>query len=61
MNTLNPIEELYNLYSDKETFPHIVEVLDNGVITPGFIEELDKEGRLIEDKYLDLGVMDQEH
>jgi len=30
------------------------------VITPGFIEELDNKGRLIENKYLDFGVMDEE-
>jgi len=30
------------------------------IITPGFIEELDDKGRLIENKYLDFGVMEQE-
>ena len=30
------------------------------VITPGFIEELDDEGRLIGNKYPDFGVTDQE-
>jgi len=30
------------------------------VITPGFIEELDNEGRLIEKEYPDFGVMDEE-
>jgi len=29
MNALNPIKKLYDLYSDEETSPHIVEVLDN--------------------------------
>jgi len=29
MNTLDPIKELYNLYSEEETFPQIVEVRDN--------------------------------
>ena len=27
MNALNPIEELYDLYSDKEEMPRIVEVV----------------------------------
>jgi len=31
-----------------------------GVITPGFIEELDDKGRLIENEYLDFGVTEQE-
>jgi len=31
------------------------------VITPGFIEELNGEGRLMEDKYPDFRVIDQEH
>ena len=30
------------------------------VITLGFIEKLDNEGRLIENEYLDFGVMDEE-
>jgi len=30
------------------------------VITPGFIEKLDNEGRLIENEYLDFGVTDEE-
>ena len=28
MNTLDPIEELYDLYSDKEETPRITEILD---------------------------------
>ena len=28
MNTLDPIEELYNLYSDEEETPRIMEILD---------------------------------
>jgi len=31
------------------------------IITPGFIEELDNERKLMKDKYPDFGVMDQEH
>jgi len=31
------------------------------VITPRFIEELDNEGRLIKEEYLDYGVIEQEH
>ena len=31
-----------------------------GVITPGFIEELDDKERLIENEYLDFGVTEQE-
>jgi len=32
----------------------------NSVITLGFIEELDNEGRLMENEYTDFGVTDQE-
>ena len=32
----------------------------DSVITPGFIEELDNKGRLIEKEYLDFGVTDEE-
>ena len=31
MNTLNPIEELYDLYSEKEKTPWIMEVVDDGL------------------------------
>ena len=31
MNTLDPIEELYNLYSDKEETPWIMEITDDGL------------------------------
>jgi len=48
MNALDPIEELYNLYLDKEAFPCIVEIDDNGL---GF--NLDFEDRLA-NLYLEL-------
>jgi len=31
MNQLDPIEELYNMYSEEEDTPRIVEVVDNGL------------------------------
>jgi len=31
MNTLNPIKELYNLYSDKEETLKITEIIGNGL------------------------------
>jgi len=31
MKQLDPIEEVYNLYSDEETSPHIVEVMDDAL------------------------------
>jgi len=31
MNRLDPIEELYNIYSEKEDTPRIVEVEDDGL------------------------------
>jgi len=31
MKRLDPIEEVYNLYSDKETFLHIVEIADDAL------------------------------
>jgi len=30
MNVLNPIEKLYDLYSDKEETPQITEIIDKG-------------------------------
>jgi len=44
INALNPIEELYDLYSDKEETPRITEMLD---------EELDMRNRLV-DLFMDL-------
>jgi len=35
--------------------------LSSPVITPGHIEELDDEGRLLEDEYPYYGVTDEEH
>jgi len=31
MNTLNPIEELYDLYSEEEEIPRITEVVNDGL------------------------------
>ena len=31
MNTLDPIEELYNMYLEEEETPWIMEVVDNGL------------------------------
>ena len=31
MNALDPIKELYNLYSDKEETPWITEIVDEGL------------------------------
>ena len=31
MKQLDPIEELYNMYSEEEDSPKIVEILDNGL------------------------------
>jgi len=31
MNRLDPIEELYNMYSEEEDTPRIVEVVDDGL------------------------------
>jgi len=31
MNALDPIEELYNLYSDEEEAPRIMEIIDKGL------------------------------
>jgi len=31
MNRLDPIEELYDMYSEEEDTPRIVEVADNGM------------------------------
>ena len=47
MNRLDPIEELYNMYSEEEDTPRIVEVKDNGL---DFV--LDIEGPT--DPYMDL-------
>jgi len=32
MNALNPIEELYDLYSDKEETPRIIEIVDGELV-----------------------------
>jgi len=44
MNALDPIKELYDLYSDKEETPRITEIIDKG---------LDMEDRLA-DPFMDL-------
>jgi len=31
MNSLDPIEELYDMYSDKKETPRIIKVVDNGL------------------------------
>ena len=31
MNQLDPIEELYNMYSEEEDTPRIIEIEDNGL------------------------------
>jgi len=47
MNRLDPIKELYEMYSEEEDTPRIVEIEDNGL---DFV--LDKEGPA--DPYMDL-------
>jgi len=47
MNRLDPIEELYDMYSEEEDTPRIVEIEDNGL---DFV--LDIEG--LADPYMDL-------
>ena len=47
MNRLDPIEELYEMYSEEEDTPRIVEIEDNGL---DFV--LDEEGPA--DPYTDL-------
>ena len=47
MNWLDPIEELYDVYSEEEDTPRIVELVDNGL---NF--DLDVEGPA--DPYMDL-------
>ena len=47
MNQLDPIEELYEMYSEKEDAPRIVEIEDNGL---DFVS--DTEG--LADPYMDL-------
>ena len=48
MNQLDPIEKLYNMYSEEEDTPRIVEVVDNGL---DFV--LDNRDRLV-NPYLEL-------
>ena len=40
MNRLDPIEELYNMYSEEEDTPRIVELRDNGLDLVSDIEGL---------------------
>jgi len=47
MNRLDPIEELYDMYSEEEDTPRIVELVDNGL---DFVS--DTEGPM--DPYTDL-------
>ena len=47
MNRLDPIEELYDMYSEEEDSPRIVELVDNGLDF-----DLDVEGPA--DPYMDL-------
>ena len=47
MNWLDPIEELYDMYSEEEDTPRIVELIDDGL---DFV--LDAEGSI--DPYMDL-------
>ena len=47
MNRLDPIEELYDMYSEEEDTPRIVELVDNGLDF-----DLDVEGPA--DPYMDL-------
>ena len=49
---------MWVLFSDR-VFVEFFSRIDS-VITPGFIEELDDEGRLMENEYTDFGVTDQE-
>jgi len=49
---------MWVLFSDR-VFVGFFSRIDS-VITPGFIEELDDEGRLMENEYTDFGVTDQE-
>ena len=47
MNRLNPIEELYNMYSEEEDTPRIVELVDDGL-------DLDSDIDGPADPYMDL-------
>jgi len=47
MNRLDPIEELYNMYSEEEDTPRIVEVIDNGL-------DFDSDVEGLADPYMDL-------
>ena len=47
MNRLDPIEELYNMYSEEENTLKIVEIGDNGLDLVSDVEEL-------ADPYMDL-------
>ena len=47
MNRLDPIEELYDMYSEEEDTPRSIEVIDNGLDF-----DLDVEGPA--DPYMDL-------
>ena len=47
MNQLDPIEELYNMYLEKEDTPRIVEIEDNGL-------DFDSDVEGLADPYMDL-------
>ena len=47
MNRLDPIEELYNMYSEEEDTPRIVEVVDDGL-------DFDSDVKGPADPYMDL-------
>ena len=47
MNRLDPIEELYNMYSEEEDTPRIVEIEDDGL---DFLSDVDGPA----DPYIDL-------
>jgi len=47
MNQLDPIEELYNMYSEEKDTPKIIEIEDNGL---DFISDVE----WLADSYMDL-------
>ena len=47
MNQLDPIEELYDMYSEEEDTPRIVEVVDDGL-------NFDSDVKGLADPYMDL-------
>jgi len=47
MNRLDPIEELYNMYSEEEDTPRIIEIEDDGL-------DLDSDIKGLADPYMDL-------